>query len=286
MTYIEHLITMLSTEQPKIARMPPREQLGVLYMTLRNAVEVLVANDDKEHIHNIGISYDVVSEIIRGRSDFYKVGSQFGKHLDRTNLDVPCRLLPVEASEAYYVGFPDGMVFKSQPNDYHRNCLASVQLSKDGTTRSLAMLFPDMTSDGRYKESGTYVVLPLTPDLTIGECIDKLNEQNFEISEGTKRLVAFVAKSILYIKSGDPDLQREMGKWSTSKKLKKIKGANRENCRFDTIKVGYGFHGKTFNVDETMVSGHFRWQPYGPDRGLIKLIWIDEHVRTFDTTGQ
>lgn len=29
------------------------------------------------------------------------------------------------------------------------------------------------------------------------------------------------------------------------------------------------------------VSGHFRWQPYGTERKLLKLIWINEHHRTY-----
>lgn len=38
---------------------------------------------------------------------------------------------------------------------------------------------------------------------------------------------------------------------------------------------------REFTVDSTIVSGHFRWQPYGPQRSLIKHIYIQPHTRTY-----
>lgn len=47
----------------------------------------------------------------------------------------------------------------------------------------------------------------------------------------------------------------------------------------------YEFH-KDFNfvVDATVVSGHFRFQPFGEGRKKVKLIYIEPHVRRFKTT--
>ena len=48
------------------------------------------------------------------------------------------------------------------------------------------------------------------------------------------------------------------------------------------VRVGHSFHkGMLHHVTDTTVSGHFRWQAWGPGLTLVKLIWIDEHVRTF-----
>ena len=38
--------------------------------------------------------------------------------------------------------------------------------------------------------------------------------------------------------------------------------------------------GHTWTLDHIVaVSGHFRWQPHGPERSLRKLIWIDDYVK-------
>ena len=39
---------------------------------------------------------------------------------------------------------------------------------------------------------------------------------------------------------------------------------------------------RVYQVDSTMVSGHFRWQPHGPGRSLLKHIYIDPHPRHYN----
>mgnify|MGYP000533243118 CR=1 FL=1 len=46
--------------------------------------------------------------------------------------------------------------------------------------------------------------------------------------------------------------------------------------------VGYDWKKpRVFGVESTTVTGHFRWQPYGPGRTQVKLIWISQHERHF-----
>lgn len=84
----------------------------------------------------------------------------------------------------------------------------------------------------------------------------------------------FIVKSILYIESGEPDLQREEAK-KHFRKFQKTKRLNKL-CPFDVVNVGYSFHNRVYSVDQGPRRGHFRWQPYGPKKSMLKLIWIDE----------
>lgn len=48
--------------------------------------------------------------------------------------------------------------------------------------------------------------------------------------------------------------------------------------------VGYGWMKMRRQlINETSVSGHFRWQPHGPNLSKVKLIWINEHLRKYNT---
>jgi len=40
-------------------------------------------------------------------------------------------------------------------------------------------------------------------------------------------------------------------------------------------------HPRVYYIDETTVSGYFRWQPCGPANSKRKLKWINEHIRKY-----
>jgi len=94
--------------------------------------------------------------------------------------------------------------------------------------------------------------------------------------------IDYVVKCLLYVESGEPDLERLTGKESNSKKLKKQCSFKKKNYLCDIIQVGYGFHKRHYNINETMVVGHFRWQSFGYQLTRIKLIWINEYSRRYD----
>ena len=96
-----------------------------------------------------------------------------------------------------------------------------------------------------------------------------------------------VLNTALYIHSQQPNLRRESG--SGNLELSKTKQKEvRQNqqipnaCTVPVTFVNWGFEKPLrYRVGETSVSGHFRWQPCGTGRSEIKLIWIDEHLRTY-----
>lgn len=97
----------------------------------------------------------------------------------------------------------------------------------------------------------------------------------------------YLLKCLIYIQSGDPDLRKYRPPKIESKNPKKIRSFYRkhhDNSLIPMILVGYDFKKPVvYQVGETSVTGHFRWQPYGEGRTKVKLIWIDEHLRHYKT---
>lgn len=105
-------------------------------------------------------------------------------------------------------------------------------------------------------------------------------------AEEAMQLYRFLINALVYIKSGDPDLRD----YTPPKKPANFSGrerawvrANRENSLYPMTLVGFGYKKPNLrHVDESAVTGHFRWQPYGTGRTQVKLIWISAHVRKYE----
>ena len=111
----------------------------------------------------------------------------------------------------------------------------------------------------------------------------------FDVNTDKKNLTHLLKYSInciLYIGSGNPDLRllKKIKKNFKSKKGEK-KHRKKNPIEGNLIEVGFNYKKSVlFNIESTNVKGHFRWQPYGKQLSLIKLIWIAEHKRKFKNT--
>jgi len=94
-------------------------------------------------------------------------------------------------------------------------------------------------------------------------------------------LISYIAKVLLYINSGDPDL-RELQPQRERRGLRAFKRANHNACKLPITLVGFNYKKPTlYSKSETLVSTHTRWQPCGKNREQIKLVWVREHVRQY-----
>jgi hypothetical protein len=116
--------------------------------------------------------------------------------------------------------------------------------------------------------------------------ISEIVEHHFNGDRQTVRQIEFALKVITYLLSGEPDLRfwdnkvpdnlpkRDKDRWKT---------ANQDKPDFPAYLVGVNWmKDRIRHVDSSSVSAHFRWQPCGTARSLVKLIWIDEHERVYN----
>jgi hypothetical protein len=93
-----------------------------------------------------------------------------------------------------------------------------------------------------------------------------------------------VINAVLYIHSQSPELLRvQPMKNYTNKQQRLMKaGLVQNHCTVPITFINCGYKKPIqYQVDKTTVSGHFRWQRCGEHYSQVKLIWIEEHERTY-----
>lgn len=98
-----------------------------------------------------------------------------------------------------------------------------------------------------------------------------------------------IFNGILYLNSDSPKTEflrahaNPTRSKTQTKKLKAQLGGKINLTRTPVTLVNFDapHRSNIYHVDSTQVRGHFRWQRCGENRSKVKLIWIDEHVRTF-----
>ena len=245
-----------------------------------------------------GIVQAFLKQYLDGISRVYKIARNFGGHLARTTLDIPTSVLPKFPGKTYLLEFPEGLTFNGPDNESYTSCICTYgimipepyhrfffvdpkELAKlvlrDKVQVSLQICALDFSPADSIV---SLMVMDISTKDTIQKSIDHHIESYGEMSIPAE-MVHYIVKCLLYIESGEPDLKSE-GVFIETKNSKKQRAlAHKDQYPFPVVRVGYGFHHRAWHVDSTMVSGHFRWQPYGPGMSKVKLIWIDEHERKY-----
>jgi len=296
--YLESVVDAFVQSMPTLKQLSTRQQLEAISRYLFNRGLSLklkkAEGEDKATANNMTLVALVIQDYLDGTASIYKIADEFGRQLKRTDLDVPCSLLRGMIGKSYILEFPDSVTFPT-PGGKHKSCVVTLGVkspaggflgvepttSHERQTRALYILAQDCDMKGNYSYQDSHVSFPLPDELTLSQALNTVSDGG-PTAAISRDMVAFVAKCLLYIGSGEPDLKKEPAKTRETKNPKKLKALRRNFYPLDIVTVGYSFHGKTYNVDGTQVSGHFRWQRCGVEYSQVKLIWIDEHARHFN----
>jgi len=227
----------------------------------------------------------------------YRISKDFSEALADASLDVSCKYIP-KKNISYNIQFHKEMVLSSifgDPKDFYRNCYVAIEkcdTERDkikGYLKRVMLVFPIYKDGTDYISTYDYINLVFRDEnQKVSEAIldsaDQL-EESHKLTQKGKGVIKYITNIILYLNSGDPDL-RELKKPNipkNTKNIKKFHKKNKQKTLLDIIDVGFNYmKGIIYRVSATVVRGHFRWQPFGPGREQIKLIWINEHPRHFD----
>jgi len=236
-------------------------------------------------------------------SPVYKIATDFGQTLKDVDMNISTKLFSIWQPGVCYLQFP--FSFPVSDNLYvhggyvvilHNVATTNRNEGEEGTTvvRKVteppelknAMLFLAPLYDKNDRPTGQFesVSLSYEPNPEVHETAEELlarmkNNSSVEFSEP---LWKFIVKSLVYVHSGDPDLrhlkQRKPHKSRDAAYYKK----HPDESPVPTVLVGYNYKKPVvYDVDQTIVTGHWRWQPCGQGRSNVKLIWIDEHMRHY-----
>lgn len=132
-----------------------------------------------------------------------------------------------------------------------------------------------------------YFQFPLDRNKTLSEVVGDsffVSETSPGVSEmlplsDEKETHQLIANALAYV--CNVPLGLELGKNEFKGGWKKIEAQKKNFTQQDFIFVGKDYEGRVFSIDSTAVSGHYRWQPHGPERSLVKLIFIEPHERNY-----
>lgn len=202
----------------------------------------------------------------------YRFGEDFADSLKEVDLNISIANIPYPSS-TICIEFLHNVVY----------------LSVIRSKKVLATLF-----DRRLKQdecTAGYLIWDIMHDgsLTIKELADRMGTEwvpDAHTKESGSKMFAWLFNALVYLQSGDPDL-RELtphvdDKTKGRRERDRARQLNENKATLPVILVGYDWKKpKRFLVDQTSVAGHFRWQPCGEKFSQVKLIWIDEHLRTY-----
>ena len=167
------------------------------------------------------------------------------------------------------------IVFLEDPN-MTMECLSAFILKDKTIEESLRMAASvPAVQNSVYSDSGEKMfTLPKSPMI-----IDsKPNEFYYS-------MVNLITNSLCYVMCLEPDIQHLKPENQIGKSEKKQERPIRNYCTIPLKLVNWNFEveqERTSYERKTLaweVSGHFRWQPYGPERMHVKMIWIDSYMK-------
>jgi hypothetical protein len=128
-----------------------------------------------------------------------------------------------------------------------------------------------------------YCLVNLYKDIKIEDALDTLiQHDSFLSKEDFLKRAKFILNLLCYVCSMEPNLDNLKPERGMSRGEKKQHREKKNYCLLPVTLVNWSYgQQRTYNVASTEVTGHFKWQPCGPQWSLVKLIWIDEYIRNF-----
>lgn len=300
-TYIELLIEQIENLRKDTRKMDYESKLKVILAMYDQALDMLSSRMTPSQMaaditaQECGIVSMFFRQYLSGATHVYKIARNFGQHLNKTKLDVPTKLMPVKVGKTYMLEFPENIVFFGPDGEVYHNCIVAFGFYED---KAMSKQEFKMVDPSEVPPNVGFTLQICAPDVGGKEMVASISVMDIASQDSIQKsidlfverygkmhfpheMVSYIAKCILYIESGEPDLHPE-GRMAETRNHKKQRALQHKDLYpFPIIRVGYGFHNREYHVDSALVSGHFRWQPYGPQLSQVKLIWIDEHTRNY-----
>lgn len=228
----------------------------------------------------------------------YSIGKEFFRHVKKLDRDIPIRHVDLSNKHVYFTfDNPDyeGAYVTSEVWETHDG--------KGEDTGFMALriaLTPKVYGISSMKVFNFAIVGDSFnfADLYHSKTGEEMKDYAKTFSETNKSVVVYagsydkyrdlligIMNSLIYINSKDPQIESlKPSRLYNKKELAAVDSDKKSQIRTVPVNlVSWSMYGKRYNVDETVVSTHMRWQPCGPNRSEIKLVWVKEHTRTYNS---
>lgn len=243
------------------------------YKSLKNFVDSYRSNKSNPRVHVVGKSFfERVSELRRNIPFHLLGGDETTIYIKTPTVNICNRTY----NGAYLYKHSIFLIIVMTPSDEYSITECNVALVMDINSTcnlgNVCLIDKIETNEAVYEGSdftGIYTPLKIEKE----QDVDKFNTY-----------VAGIINTAVYINSKDPSIEelRPLRLYD-KKQLHSVELSKRDNlCTMPVKLINWGYHDRHYHVGSTLVSGHFRWQPCGTNKADVKLIWIDEHTRTYE----
>lgn len=231
----------------------------------------------------------------------YALSKDFTHALSKLSRNIPVDILPKRFF--CYLSFPDGSLLHSGMSVSG----AYVWLSRKDEMPFGTIEIKDLTPDSYYlvvaliaESQEDFSTLSTRIDArNIDEIYENIpllgNNEGKEIQtdnsdkldlENRRKMFRVIINSILYISSQDPEIEklRPIREYTHSQRSKLRKNNSKLNlCELPVRLLNWSYHGRIYTTDSSFVDTHLRWQRCGEKLSKVKLIWVKEHERHYET---
>lgn len=233
----------------------------------------------------------------RNGTECYKICDDFAHALKLAPVNVPAKHIDFN-DRRMYVELPEslGILPVGHYPGFYVECCKITDAYKAAVNHSdlndkaysIQIRFPhDSNPVGPGSHPCALITISLAENENISETIFKRLNQDPNLEPFWKQYSTaafeYIAKILLYINSGDPDLRHlQPVKQARGLRAFKRRRKNEHGYLMPVTLVGFNYKKPAlYSKSETLVSTHPRWQPCGKNREQIKLIWVREHVRHY-----
>lgn len=227
----------------------------------------------------------------------YKISKYFGNVLKEANCDVSAKYMDFSKTRHFCIEFPDDMSFDA--GDGERAECAYVQIYGRGSITSKLFHHGAVSLGKRAENSAPTDIITITCPTRTDNRDSSYIQFSIHIEEGEELRKAldddddrgrcefrdireYVLKCIMYIDSGDPDLSDLKPTRAPHNPKKLEKWLREDRFEYQVTRIGFHYAPKyEQHIFDCKVRGHWRWQPYGVGLSKVKLIFIEEHIRTY-----
>lgn len=218
----------------------------------------------------------------------YIIAQEFFDTMASVNLNLSPEHIPVTNS-AIFIQLPK-LYALSKPGEFVGGYFVGVfslpnVINMEGKSHQKALYSTAYILDrnGRVQGDQLSSILGFYEGDTIQCAWERYHRESTDPDATQHHMTAQLLKLMIYIHSGDPDLrylQKPKGPGDRKAQVKEFGHFYNESV----FHVGFEWKkSRIFSVDSTRVRGHWRWQPYGPGRQRVKLTFVEEHERHYNS---
>lgn len=247
---------------------------------------------DRQNVEEFILTTSLMTRMMTERPKIFHVGKDFLKALSTIKKDIPTNIIK-DRFFAYF-SFPKNTVFfekieiqggyvlvEADKNDGFGRTVTIQYYVKEAYNQAAAEYYATTHAHGMLNTE----LMSTNANLLRANAREHMPAETFSDNGNSTQIYQTLINLSVYCHSQDPDIQKlrpELNLPKSKKKAARAAGEQLTNCMLPVSLLSWNYKRPVqYSKDSCFVESHMRWQPCGPARSEVKLIWVTEHERHY-----